>query len=46
MDFKKPPVMCHVSRVMCDMSLFNLSQTVRARDLQISHNIQDVSCVP
>ena len=31
--------MCHMSRVRCHMSHFTLSQTVRARDLQFSHNI-------
>ena len=31
--------MCHMSHIRCHMSLFNLSQTVRARDLQFSHNI-------
>ena len=34
----------HVSCVTCYMSLFNLSQTVRARDLQFSHNILHVTC--
>ena len=37
--------MCHMSRVRCHMSLFNLSQTVRARDLQFSHNIHYTLCV-
>ena len=30
---------------MCHMSLFKLSQTVRARDLQFSHNIHFTLCV-
>ena len=37
--------MCHMSRVRCHMSLFNLSQTVIARDLQFSHNIHYSLCV-
>ena len=36
---------CHVSRVMCHMSLFNLSQTIRPRALQFSHNIHHNLCV-
>ena len=38
-------VMNHMSRVMCHMSLFNLSETVRARDLQFSHDINITQCV-
>ena len=38
-------VRCHMSRVRCHMSLFNLSQTVIARDLQFSHNIHYSLCV-
>ena len=37
--------MCHVSRVMCHMSLFNLSQAVRARGMQFSHSIHHTLCV-
>ena len=37
--------MRHMSRVRCHMSLFNLSHTVRARDLQFSHNIHSTLCV-
>ena len=36
---------CHVSCVTCVMSLFNLSQTVRARDLQFWHNNPHALCV-
>ena len=35
----KPPAMCHMSHVRCHTLLFNLSQTVKARDLQFWHNI-------
>ena len=37
--------MCHMSCVRCHMSLFILSQTVIARDLQFSHNIYYSLCV-
>ena len=37
--------MCHMSPVRCQMSLFNLSQTVIARDLQFSHIIHYTLCV-
>ena len=37
--------MCHISCVRCHTSLFNLSQTVRARDLQFSHTIHYTLCV-
>ena len=41
-------MMCHMSCVACRMSLFNYSQTVRAADLQLFHNInhtQRVMCL-
>ena len=41
----KPPVMCDMSCVRCHMSLFNLSQTVRAKDLQFSQIIHYTLCV-
>ena len=43
----KPPVMCPMSHVLCLVShaTFNHPQTVRARDLQFSHNIRHTLCV-
>ena len=38
-------VTCHVSCVSCHMSVFSHSKTVRARDLQFSHNIHHTLCV-
>ena len=38
-------VTCHMSHVTCHMSLFNFSQTVRARDLQFAHDIHHTLCV-